>query len=61
VAARGLSTLAEIQHLMIEAGGDAFTVDRLQPGGRLRGSGLTDASERVEQAESLLRPFSRRG
>jgi hypothetical protein len=57
-----LAALAEKQHLLIEAGEDVFTVDRLYLRGRQPGtSDLTDVSERVEEAESLLRLFSARG
>jgi hypothetical protein len=53
-----LAALAEKQYLMIEAGGDCFTVGRVYPRGRPSGSDLDDVSQRVEEAEELLRLFS---
>jgi hypothetical protein len=59
--AERLDALAPKQYLVIEAGGDAFTVDRIRLSGRARGSDLADVAERVEEAEGLLRLFSKRG
>jgi hypothetical protein len=57
-----LGALAQKQHLVIEAGGNAFTVDRLNlRGGQRGGSDLTDVAGRVEEAEGLLRLFSAHG
>lgn len=55
-----LDALTPKQYLMVEAGGDAFTVDRIRLPGRATGSDLADVAERVEEAQSLLRLFSRR-
>jgi hypothetical protein len=56
-----LDALAQKQYLMIEAGGDAFTVDRIRLSGQPSGSDLADVAERADEAESLLRLFSKRG
>jgi hypothetical protein len=56
-----LDALAEKQYLMIEAGGDAFTVDRLNLRGQKRAPDLAEVAERVQEAEGLLRVLSKRG
>lgn len=54
-----LDALAEKQYLMVEGGADAFTLARLRLPGRPQVSDLTEVAERVQEAESLLRLFSR--
>jgi hypothetical protein len=54
-----LAALAEKQYLMIEAGGDCFIAGRVYLRGRPSDSDLDDVSQRVGEAEELLRLFSR--
>jgi len=56
-----LEALAAKQYLMLEAGGDGFTVGRVQLPGQAQGPERADLAERVREAEELLRLFSAHG
>jgi len=53
--------LAEREGLMIDGTSDSFAIDRLRIGNPRRRTDVADISERVEEAERLLRVLSRRG
>jgi len=51
--------LAETEGLTIDGASDSFAIDRLRIGTHHRRTDVSDVSERVEEAERLLRLFSR--